>query len=386
MKNKLLKNFFAVLLCAILLPSASIPAFAGGEGVHEHGYFGVYSGDSEYHWMRCRYDGCPIINPREMYGFGPHVDDGKGNCSVCGYPMAMLKETASEVEAVLLNGPVVMVGEGGSNISYDGLGYFVVSYDWGNDFNGIFKQNVPYTLTVNLQATDRYVFTEGFKSVFYNNFYAYASVTLSNPKTVDWLSGYKNAQVTINFNPTGPVPCSDLKAKPAGMNRVLLTWEPYFALDGYIILRNGMQIGFTAGNQYIDTTADNAAFNYYWVIPFSKYKGVIYKGYVGGYVWAVGRTVGKPENVKGESRHLGSKAGARLTWSPAEGASSYVIYSRAGKTGPVQYRTEVAGTEFLDTGTAGQLMFYWVYGIYRDVKGNILAAGPMSNYGWAVMQ
>ena len=386
MKNSIQKRVSAVLMCLLRLLTAALPVFAGGDGSHEHKWAPAYAADSQFHWIFCINDGCPLRNPQEMKNFGPHVYDESGLCTVCHYQKELLENTIRAVDAVTLYGPAPIEGEGGdSSISSTGLGCIPISWNWGTGFYGMFKQSVPYTLTVYLQATNHYIFSAGFNYVFYNGFFAGGQVELYNPVTKNDVSGFQNAKVTIQFNPTPPITVAGLKAKTAGMRKVDLTWDFSYASDGYLILRNGKQIGFTSEAHYTDNSADPDAFNYYWVIPFSKYNGILYKGNVGNYVWAIGRKIAKPAGVKAISHYIPKTAGALLSWNAVEGANSYIIYSRSGKTGMPTYKAETIALQFQDIGGPGELRFYWVYGIYRDKNGNIVAAGPMSDYAWAVL-
>lgn len=388
--RKGMKKVLSLLLAVVLLPVLLLPpsaAWAGGGDAHEHAWAGVFAADSEYHWRMCMADSeCDIRNPREMMDFGPHVYDSSGNCVVCKYPKSGLESSVRPVDAVLINGPIVMVGVGATPISCEGLGYDLVGASWGADFTGLFKQAVTYTLTVDLRAHDNYVFASDFSGYYYNNFHFAGMVNYTGYiETVGDVVHYRDAHVQITFTPTDPLPVSGLKAVSAGMNRVDLSWDASPTCDGYIILRNGNQIGYTFSNSYTDKSADSGKFNFYWVIPFSKYAGKTWKGQVGGYVYALGRTVDKVKNVRAISAAVGGFPGAKISWDPAQGANSYVLVSRTGKSGPLNLPVEISAREFEDAGNSGDLMFYWVYGVYRDSNGHVLCAGPMSDYAWAVL-
>ena len=282
-------------------------------------------------------------------------------------------------------GPEVITGYHDLVVDSYGDGYYVESWDWGENYSGVFKQNRCYQLTINLCAEDGYSFdSQELYTFYYNDVNANAYPTYSD-LIARGGTRYRKCQVGISFACTDPIAVTGLKAKTIGMNRVQLDWNDDEASDGYLILRGGRQIGFSRTNTFIDDTADSTAFNYFWVIPFSLQDGKVQKGLVGDYVYALGRTISKVTNLKAVSKTIGDKPGAQLTWNAAEGANYYVIYHRIGKTGSPSRIAETDQLQINLTGNAGELQFYWVYGAYADKNGNTLCAGPMSDYAWAVL-
>ena len=173
----------------------------------------------------------------------------------------------------------------------------------------------------------------------------------------------------------------NLKARAIGMNEVALKWEVSEDADGYIILRNGKQIGYTVEEvNYIDKEASSEEFNFYWVVPFKKTTGGIWPGERGKYVWAIGRVLEGVDALKAET----VEEGIKLSWDPVENANGYVILSKTGSNkAPFNEPVRVPGTVYLNTMAEEGLSLYWVYAVYTDKAGNIVAAGEVSPYAWA---
>ena len=384
-KNLFRRRLTAAALCLMMLLSPALPSFADG-WEHIHSWSDAYSIDSEYHWRACLSNGCSIYDPRLMAGFGKHdfgPTDSETVCRVCGNSRSYIQNYVRPVGAAFLYGPDVKPGNNTQGIEYTGMGYNIISYSWDPDFKGIFRQNRGYTLTVTLMASFNYCFDSGFSTVFYNDQECYPYITYSEDLTGDE-SRFRYAHLYIYFH-TDESAVTGLSAKTTGMNKVQLDWVYDNKADGYLVLRNGHQIGYTTTGSFTDTSADSTAYNYYWVIPYSVQDGVLNKGILSNYVYALGRTVSRVQNVKAVAKRV-SKVGAgiELSWDAAEGANRYVIYNRTGKTGMPSYLDETNYLVYPSVGNYMDLEFFWVYGIYVDSSGRILCAGPMSNYAWAV--
>ena len=175
-----------------------------------------------------------------------------------------------------------------------------------------------------------------------------------------------------------------LKAETIGMNRVKLTWDAVEGANGYLIIglnptRTGSQIAYTARTTWTDTAADSEEFNYYWVIAYNTESKA--KGELGGYVWALGRVVGKVTKVAA----VATENGIEIDWADVTGANSYVILSKTGSN-DADFNAPVAVEEsdYVDAGVAaGTVKFYWVYGTYTNEDGKTLAAGKTSPFAWA---
>ena len=173
-----------------------------------------------------------------------------------------------------------------------------------------------------------------------------------------------------------------IKAAATGMNQVRLTWDAADDADGYIILRKGKQIGYTANTVFTDTGASADNFNYYWVLSYVKQDGRIIKSAPEGYVWALGRLVAQVKNLT--AKQAGDSV--ELSWDAAEGANAYVILSKSGSADSAfRSSVQVKNTFYSDDPGKG-VHFYWVYAVYANDEGRIFAAGKTSQYAWAMVQ
>jgi len=175
-----------------------------------------------------------------------------------------------------------------------------------------------------------------------------------------------------------------LKAANAGINKIQVTWNAVEGADGYLVLKNGIQVGYTTGaTSYLDRNASAEDFSYYWVIPYKKTASGNAKGELSNYVWAIGRVVAPVAELKAEA----AKGGVNLTWIAADGANAYVILSKtdsnkAAFNAPV----EVTGTSYTAKAEAGKVQFYWVYAIYNNAEGRRVVAGKVSPFAWAIAE
>lgn len=172
-----------------------------------------------------------------------------------------------------------------------------------------------------------------------------------------------------------------------GMNKVKLNWKAVSGSEGYFIIgmnkdRKGGQIAFTTNTSWMDTAADADAFNFYWVQPYNRDEtGKIVKGKLGNYVYALGRNVGNTGKVTATVVNNGVK----LSWNKVSGANSYVILSKTGSN-KAAFNTPMYTnkTSFIDTtAPSGKVTYYWVYGVYKNASGTVLAAGNISPFAWA---
>ena len=200
------------------------------------------------------------------------------------------------------------------------------------------------------------------------------------------LNGAKKTSTPITLKAV-----TGLKARTVGQKKITLTWNKVSNATGYFIIRlnaankGGTQIGYTTGTSYTDSSAYGGGYNFYWVMPFYKNEsGNIVKGPVGTYVYAFGGYISKIKNV----RVTNSGNALRISWSGDAGANSYVIMSKTGSSkAAFNKNITVNGTSYTDRNiSAGQIKYYWVYGIYRDGNGKIMAAGPVSDYSWGKLQ
>ena len=196
----------------------------------------------------------------------------------------------------------------------------------------------------------------------------------------------KDAEQEDPADPKPPIPAvltiKGLKAVPAGMSTIKLSWENTIGADGYIILRTGKQIAYVLENSFTDSGADPNNFNFYWVIPFHTEDHKVILGKKSDYVWAFGRTIGDIVNVSAEA----AGEGIVLKWNKVTGANSYVVLSNSGSSkADFNPPKRTLTNTFTDTGKTG-LQFYWVYAVYANDKGQIYAAGKVSPYAWAIAE
>lgn len=175
-----------------------------------------------------------------------------------------------------------------------------------------------------------------------------------------------------------------LKATTVGMNRVEVSWDEKEGADGYIVLRGGKQIGATVKTVYVDRDADSEDWNYYWVIPYTLENGKVNKGELSNYVWAIGRVLGKVQNLK--TAVNGSDV--TLTWDAEPNANGYVILSKSGSnTAPFNAAINAATNSYtIKDVAAGEVQYYWVYPTFATYKGNVVVAGACSDFAWALTE
>ena len=176
---------------------------------------------------------------------------------------------------------------------------------------------------------------------------------------------------------------ADFRAEPEGPNTVRLSWTAADGADGYLLLKNGVQFAYTAKETSVyDREASSEEFNFYWVLPYQQKGNVTVKGTLSGYVWAIGRKIAPVKEVI----TTGKADGIELSWPAADGANEYVILSKTGSPKAAFDRPASASRlTWTDSGAKpGEVRFYWVYGVYRDAEGRIIAAGGVSSYAWGI--
>lgn len=178
---------------------------------------------------------------------------------------------------------------------------------------------------------------------------------------------------------------TNLKATVLGTGRVSLSWDASEGADGYIVLglnnyRTGSQIGYSLKTTYVDRSADADDFNFYWVIPFYKNdagKNVL--GELSNYVYALARVIGNVDGI----RTYDGEGTIDVAWNAASNATSYVVLSKTGSsTAAFNAPVTVKGNSYTDKVEAGTVKFYWVYGVYTNADGKVMAAGPTSTWTW----
>ena len=177
---------------------------------------------------------------------------------------------------------------------------------------------------------------------------------------------------------------ADLKAVPAGKQKVKLTWTASPDADGYLVYgiseKNGkygyitMVEGRDKTTAY-DTKAYDEEYNFYWVFPYSlSPSGAKRTGPCPEYVYAKGVTPA----VTGLKAASEAK-GVQLTWNKSVDAEGYLIYGiHPGKEYGYIGMTEKL--TYLDTAApADEYSYYWVYP-YHKKDGNRIAGPACAKY------
>lgn len=160
-----------------------------------------------------------------------------------------------------------------------------------------------------------------------------------------------------------PQPVTNLKAVPAGKNKVKLTWTASKNAEGYLVYsqKNG-KYGYctmaTKQTMAIDTKALDTEYNFYWVYPYVKDgSGKRIVGKCTKYVYAKG-IVPAVTNLKATSL----KGSVKLTWTSSPGADGYLIYGKtaSGKYGYISMTTKATSYTHKKASKA-EYNFYWVY-------------------------
>ncbi|WP_418752019.1 CAP domain-containing protein [Frisingicoccus sp.] len=180
------------------------------------------------------------------------------------------------------------------------------------------------------------------------------------------------------FAKAGLAAAANVKAQAAGRNRVKLTWNSVSGAEGYIIYRQVGKgtykyRGMTSNTSYLDTTASDADYNFYWVYPYYKENGQNVANTAAKYVYAKGGLAA----VSNLTAKVSGKS-VKLSWSPVAGAEGYAIYRQIGK-GKFQYVYMTEKLSYVDSKCSGnEYNFYRVYACYKD-NGKVVVGAP-GNY------
>ena len=206
----------------------------------------------------------------------------------------------------------------------------------------------------------------------YNFYWVYPCYTNSSgQRLVGTCQKYVFAKAGLNA-------AANVKAQTAGRNRVKLTWSPVSGAEGYIVYR---QIGkgtykyrgIASGASYIDTTASDTEYNFYWVYPYYKEDGQNVANTAAKYVFAKGGLTA----VSNLTAKVSGKS-VKLAWSSVAGAEGYAIYRQIGK-GKFQYVYMTERLSYVDSKCSGnEYNFYRVYACYKD-NGKVVVGAP-GNY------
>ena len=204
------------------------------------------------------------------------------------------------------------------------------------------------------------------------------------------ICGDEISRKTVTVNASGQLPkVTGLKAEVAGNGKVKLTWDAVEGADAYAVLRlvqgsTSVMMGTPTTNTWTDNDANTDKFNFYWVIAIDldeNKEGTAGEFDSTNYVWALPRVIGKVAKVNAQA----GKNGVALDWELVDGANKYVVLSRVGDPKAESKTVTVNGTSYVDkSAKAGDVVYYWVYGVYENADGAKCAAGATSPYAWAV--
>lgn len=193
----------------------------------------------------------------------------------------------------------------------------------------------------------------------------------------------------IDYDPTlpsidAPGAVANLKAQPAGKNKVLLTWDIADADAKYLIyaVKEGTYgyCGMTGSNRFVDTKACDGEYNFYWVFPYrTDEDGVNVVGPCPAYVYAKGVCLAVT-NQKAYSQ-TGS---VRLIWTKSVGADGYLIYGKTA-TGAYHYIGMSSTTTITDKKAASnEYNFYWIFPYHKDSSGKMIAGLASNPYVYGI--
>ena len=174
---------------------------------------------------------------------------------------------------------------------------------------------------------------------------------------------------------------TNVKAVPAGKNKVNVTWNKVSGATGYIVYakKNGnyAKLTVTAATSYTDTKALDNEYNFYFVYAYTKTpSGKIVVGKCQKYAYAKG-TCKAVTNLKASS----VKGGVKLTWTKSVGADGYIVYGKrtGGTYGYVGMTSKNTATSFTDKGADKKnYNFYWVFPYHN--KNGKRVVGPICGY------
>ena len=178
----------------------------------------------------------------------------------------------------------------------------------------------------------------------------------------------------------------NLKAEPAGKNRVKLTWDKVKDAEGYIIYRQIGKTEFkylyvTSNTSYIDSKASGTEFNFYRVYPYYKENGKNVTGRSDKYVYCKA-ALAPVTNFQCST----SGKNVKLTWNKVNGAEGYIIYRRVGN-GEFKYlyMKGAKDTSFVDTKPSiSEVNYYRVYPYYKENGKNVI--GKSDKYHYSIIK
>lgn len=177
----------------------------------------------------------------------------------------------------------------------------------------------------------------------------------------------------FTFKSIGLPEVTNVKAVPAGKNKVKLTWSKQTGADGYLIYasKNGKyaKCGMTSTTSFTDTKALDEAYNFYFVYAYKKTEtGKIVVSEKATYKYAKG-ICPSVSNLKAYSQ----KGGVKLTWTKQADAAGYMIYGKT-KDGKFHKIAVTVSNTYIDKkASKTEYNFYWVTPYHKTASGKVIA-------------
>ncbi len=202
---------------------------------------------------------------------------------------------------------------------------------------------------------------------------SYTQVTLPRMDTEIYSSPIMPAAVSKETDSAADDNGSErwIRARILSQNTVQISWNAIRGADGYVVMRNGIQLGEASDTlSYIDRNASYEQLFAYTVIPYVRTDEGNILGDPLPSVYAIGHPVAQVRMI----RVVKKPGEVTLKWDPAAGANRYTVLSK--KPGEQAFRVlgVTADTEFTDL-PDGDSVIYSVYGCYADANGAVVVVG-----------
>ena len=210
--------------------------------------------------------------------------------------------------------------------SYDTIHYDGNGATDGNMVSDYIVQN-PLTLKENTYTR------KGCSFIGWNTKADGSGKAYTDKQTIDTTSVHGDLTLYAQWKALPAV--SVLKASSVGFGKVQLKWEAVENIDGYLIYaKKHGQYGYcgmtTKGTSFVDTNAEAAEYNFYWVYPYTvDASGKRTVGTCVKYVYAKG-TPRAVSNLKAENV---ARNEIKLTWTDDEKVDGYMIYRKNAQNG-----------------------------------------------------
>ena len=156
--------------------------------------------------------------------------------------------------------------------------------------------------------------------------YLFTGLTNGTSYTFYVTATKQNSNASVASASVTGTPVSSPPAAPTGLNatsgnsQVGLTWSFVTGATSYRIYRGGVQIGSTAGLNYVDSTAVNGTPYTYYLVAVAP--SAVSAASISVTATAAATVVGEPAGVSGQA----GDTTATVSWSGVSGASWYKVY------------------------------------------------------------